>query len=298
MGCMMRKCLFLIVILGSHCCFAQTYDQEVIKAGEANSKRQYDSCAIFFNRAFLLKPPSGNDMYNAAICNAKSGNTEKSFLLLITAVEKGINISKLKIDPDLESLHDQTKWKKLIKKANHIQLDSFNTCRYPEYAKQLAKIWETDQYYRFRLGQAYESGADTSIINDLWKEMRKADSLNDNVSKLEAIMNKIGWPAISKVGKLGANTAFLVIDHSSRETMEKLFPFLEEAAKKGEASLSSYATMKDRILVNRGKKQVYGTQSYRDEKGKAILFPVEDEKNLNNLRKEVGLEPLPEFANY
>jgi hypothetical protein len=287
-----------MVVLVSHCCFSQTYDQEVAKAGEANSKHQYDSCAVFFNRAFLLKTPSGNDMYNAAVCNAKSSNTEKAFLLLTTAIEKGINISKLKIDPDLESLHDHKKWKKLIKKANRIQLDSFNACKRPEYAKQLAKIWETDQYYRFRLGQAYESGADTSIINNLWKKMRKADSLNDNVSKLETIINKIGWPTISNVGKLGAGTAFLVADHSSRETMEKIFPFLEEAAKNGEASMSNYATMKDRILVNKGKKQVYGTQSYRDEKGKAILFPVEDEKNLNKRRKEIGLEPLPEFANY
>jgi hypothetical protein len=80
--------------------------------------------------------------------------------------------------------------------------------------------------------------------------------------------------------------------------MEKYFPYLETAAKNGEASLANYATMKDRVLVNRGKKQVYGTQKYWDPKrAKFIFFEIEDEKNVNKRRSEVGLEPLTEFDN-
>ena len=78
--------------------------------------------------------------------------------------------------------------------------------------------------------------------------------------------------------------------------MEKYFPLLEDAAKNGEASMSNYATMKDRVLVNRNAKQIYGTQKYWDEKqGKFVFFPIEDEKNVNKLRKEVGLPVLKEF---
>jgi len=100
------------------------------------------------------------------------------------------------------------------------------------------------------------------------------------------------------VGKWGAGTAFLILDHSPREVMEKYFPYLENAAKNGEASMNNYATMKDRILVNRGKKQIYGTQKYWDgTQSKFVFFPIEDEKNVNKLRREVGLEPLLEFSN-
>ena len=54
--------------------------------------------------------------------------------------------------------------------------------------------------------------------------------------------------------------------------------------------------MKDRILVNRGKKQIYGTQKYWDPKeNKFVFFPIEDEKNVKAKRKEVGLEPLTEY---
>jgi len=78
--------------------------------------------------------------------------------------------------------------------------------------------------------------------------------------------------------------------------MEKYFPLLEDAAKNGEASMSNYATMKDRVLVTRNAKQIYGTQKYWDEKqGKFVFFPIEDEKNVNKMRKEVGLPVLKEF---
>lgn len=109
-------------------------------------------------------------------------------------------------------------------------------------------------------------------------------------------MDKIGWPTRTKVGRDGATTAFLVFDHTSREIMEKYFPLLEKAANEGEASKRNMATMKDRILVNRGNKQLYATQKYWDEKqAKFVFFPIEDPDNINKRRKDVGLEPLEEF---
>ncbi len=195
----------------------------------------------------------------------------------------------------MESLRNSKRWKKLLKYAVKTQSDSFKKTMYPGYAALLAELWEKDQYYRFRLGAAIKLG-DTVATNILWKKMRVADSVNATVSALTGIIEKIGWPTTTKVGKAGAGTAFLIIDHSSREVMEKYLPFLEDAAQKGEASMSNYATLKDRVLVNRGKKQIYGTQKYWDEtQKKFVYFPIEDEKNVNQKRKEAGLEALPDF---
>jgi hypothetical protein len=280
----------LLCMLG---CAAQSYEEYVRKAEVAYGKKDFDSCAGFFQKAFQLKDPKGTDLYNAAACNAKKGDDKVALELLNRSLSKGINISKLKIDPDLESLHRSKQWKKLIKKADKIQHQEFKTYSFPAYAKALAALWEKDQYWRFRLGKAYENN-DTALANRLWKNLRPTDSVN--LLELQSIIDKIGWPTNSKVGKYGASTAFLIIDHSPREVMEKYFPLLEAEALKGEASLSSYATMKDRILVNRGKSQVYGTQRYWNENEKKfVFFPIEDEKNVNARRKEVGLPPLKEF---
>jgi hypothetical protein len=287
---MNRIFLFVFFIFGNKISGGQEYKSETDKAGAAYDKKQYDSCSFYFEKAFKIKTGSATDLYNAAVCNTMDHSYKRAFALLSIAIKNGANISKLKIDPDLQPLQSSVKWKKLIRHANRIQADSFRKCEYPEIAAQLAKLWEADQYYRFRLGNAYRNN-DTIKANSIWPLMRKSDTIN--LAGLEAIIEEIGWPTISKVGHHGASTAFLIIDHSPREVMEKYFPLLEQAMKNGQASKSSYATMKDRILVNRGKKQIYGTQKYWDQKlGRFVYFPIEDEKNVNALRKEMDLEPI------
>ena len=289
-----RCSIILMLFLGS-ISNAQDYKSLIAKAGESYEKNRYDSCVYFFHTAFSLHNPTGNELYNAAICNIYIGEKKEALSLLNRSVSKGINIAKLHVDPELEPLHDSRKWKKLLRKSEKIRSDSFAITRYPLQAAQLAKLWEKDQYYRFRLGQAYRRN-DTTLANKLWKQMRQTDSIT--LLEFQSILDQIGWPTISKVGKWGAATAFLIIDHAPREVMEKYFPQLEEAAFKGEASLSSFATLKDRILVNRNAKQIYGTQKYWDAaQGKFVFFPIENEKEVNSKRKEVGLAPLKEFEN-
>jgi hypothetical protein len=293
----MIRVLFVCLAIVSCCSLpAQNYTMLTEKAGVAYDKNNFDSCSCYFKKAFKMQRPSGNDLYNAALCNTLGNHNKKAIILLKKAITRGINISKLSVDPELDKLQYSKGWKKLLQRAKEIQRDSFANTRFPGYAKKLSELWEADQFYRFRLGNAYKKN-DTAQANHIWKILRHSDSVN--LLKFENIMDSIGWPTISKVGKWGAATAFLIIDHTPREIMEKYFPMLEESAKKGEASMTNYATIKDRILVNRNQKQVYGTQKHWDEKqGKFIFFPIEDEKNVNARRKEVGLFPLEEFEQH
>lgn len=291
---MLSRILFLLIMPWlSPICYGQNFPDEIKKAERAYGAGKMDSCAYYFNSAFLMGEASGVDFYNAAVCNALAGDKTAAFKLLGQALHKGINISKLKIDPDLETLHTEVEWKKILLKADEIQKKEAALFPYPSEAMQLAELWERDQYWRFRLGKAYKKN-DTTTANMLWGKIKPTDSVN--LAHFVKIIERIGWPTKSMVGTLGANTAFLIIDHADRETMEKYFPFIEEAAKSGEASLKNYATLKDRILVNRGKKQLYGTQRYWDGTlGKFVYFPIEDENNLNKRRMAVGLDPLPDF---
>jgi hypothetical protein len=53
--------------------------------------------------------------------------------------------------------------------------------------------------------------------------------------------------------------------------------------------------MEDRMLMNAGKPQKYGTQAYSlVEDGKTVIYiwPVEDPDRLDTLRKSVGLMPI------
>ena len=54
--------------------------------------------------------------------------------------------------------------------------------------------------------------------------------------------------------------------------------------------------MQDRILMNQGKKQIYGSQVVYNKKGEQVFYPIEDEANVNIRRAKIGMQPIEEYA--
>jgi hypothetical protein len=65
-----------------------------------------------------------------------------------------------------------------------------------------------------------------------------------------------------------------------------------EDAPAGEVSRQDLAYLTDRVLVNDGKKQRYGTQMGMNFEPQ----PIEDAGNVDQRRAEVGLPPLAEYV--
>jgi len=62
---------------------------------------------------------------------------------------------------------------------------------------------------------------------------------------------------------------------------------------KNNAGKEEYALLTDRVLVNKKQKQIYGTQVRTNPKThKATPFPLKYPKQVNALRKKMGMEPL------
>ena len=117
-----------------------------------------------------------------------------------------------------------------------------------------------------------------------------------NLASVSRILDTYGWPyGLSDA----ANKAiFLVIDHSDLKTMNKYIGLFRDAVEKGYLSMNDFVTMEDRMLMNSGKPQKYGTQAYSlVEDGKIVIciWPVEDPDKLDALRKSVGLMPIGEY---
>jgi hypothetical protein len=124
--------------------------------------------------------------------------------------------------------------------------------------------------------------------------MRYIDSCN--LVQIEGIIAKYGWLGMTVVGPSGNNTFFFVIQHSDLATQIKYFPLLEESVKAGESKRSHLALMKDRILMRQGKNQIYGSQVVLNTAGEQEFYPIEDEKNVNKRRAEMGMTTLEEYA--
>ena len=121
----------------------------------------------------------------------------------------------------------------------------------------------------------------------------KTVSLNKcNVELIESIINRFGWLNESEVGVIPNQTLWIIIQHSDIETQTRFYPLMEEEMKKGNLPKSQFAKLQDRMLVNTGRNQIYGTQFQLNPDFTYSLYPIDDIEGVNARREEVGLEPL------
>lgn len=118
---------------------------------------------------------------------------------------------------------------------------------------------------------------------------------NNSTKQLKEIIQKHGWPTVKMVGKDGNRAAFLIVQHSSDHEFQKdCLKYIKNDAEKGDSSWEGYALLTDRLLVNEGKKQIYGTQ-FDIVNDELKPLPIDDEENVDQRRKAIGLLPLAEY---
>ncbi|MFJ4526257.1 DUF6624 domain-containing protein, partial [Streptomyces sp. NPDC088810] len=64
----------------------------------------------------------------------------------------------------------------------------------------------------------------------------------------------------------------------------------------GSASPRELAFLRDRTLVNEGRKQVYGTQIAGVKDGAPVPWPCEEPERMDELRAAIGIEPFDEYV--
>ncbi|MBI4993559.1 hypothetical protein HZC33_01185 [Candidatus Wolfebacteria bacterium] len=120
-----------------------------------------------------------------------------------------------------------------------------------------------------------------------------------NILKIKKIIKKFGWPTIGLVGKKASWNAWLIIQHADHDIrfQKTILSLLEKIYNKNslEIDKNNIAFLKDRILINEGKHQVFGTQFYTNKKGIFGPRSIKDIKNLDKKRKEYNLPPFSEY---
>jgi membrane dipeptidase len=164
------------------------------------------------------------------------------------------------------------------------------TIKSPELQRELKDMVRVDQEMRKRIIDG-GSNVDKKLIDDLHEIDAK------NTARMKEIIAAYGWPGKSLVGTDGAHNAWLLIQHADRDPpfQKQCLDLIKTAVAQGEASGKDLAYLTDRVLLAEGKKQIYGTQ-FMQVDGKSEPRPMEDPEHVDDRRKDVGLEPLAEYA--
>ena len=123
-----------------------------------------------------------------------------------------------------------------------------------------------------------------------------------NRNRLKEIFQEYGFPTKEMVGKDAMHGVFLMIQHSDgdKEWQKSQLPNIENAVERGDMDGQSYAYLYDRIRINSGEKQLYGTQfSNVDPINKTVtLAETEDIDSLDHRRMDVGMMPIDMYKEF
>lgn len=118
-----------------------------------------------------------------------------------------------------------------------------------------------------------------------------------NTERMKEIIGRHGWPGKALVGEEASNGAWLLVQHADHDLafQKQALELLKDAVRKGEAEKQDEAYLIDRVKVNSGEPQVFGTQFDKDTEGGFGHLPIEDKGHLEERRAAYGLGPFAEY---
>lgn len=299
----MKATYFLIAFFYASALYAQqpppAFYEAVSRCDSFYMAKQYKAGALAYNQLFTTYPSfvHWTERYNAACNWALAGEPDSAFFQLQQACLSPYftNYNQLANDADLDTLHSDSRWQVLLDTIHERRDGS-----YPNANKALMymldTIYQTDQGLRGRLQKTEDRyGYNSNEVKQLWRDISFADSVN--YIKIAHLLDTYGWLPADSIGGSGNNLLFLVIQHSSLTAQLKYLPVLREAVRKGNAKGHELALLEDRVAMRQNKKQIYGSQIFRDkETGKYYLYPLTDPTNVDRRRSAVGLQPLNDYV--
>jgi len=108
-----------------------------------------------------------------------------------------------------------------------------------------------------------------------------------------SIIEKCGMPTLNEVSQKHMDAIWLCLQHTTKEHRKNYFPLIEKAVENGDLSKQQYALMKDRILMDEGKPQIYGSQI---KNGK--LYKLENPETVNERRKKMGMGTIEDYLKH
>jgi len=280
--------------------FQIAFGQGDINKGDSLKKEGLLMPALMEYAQAMTQHPSAAVSYKIASTTAllwSSPMRDTTFFFLNIALQHDSSLKAL-YNPDFLSVINDPRWKKVEDNQFKKYEAKNGPIKNKPFARVLFRMIIKDQGFMYvgnierkkyiKNGGYFSTPAIYPVL--AMEEKNKAE----NERELQKLLDQYGWPTTSEVTEYAAAGAALIINHASHALRVKYFPMLEKAFKAGQAQPLRYAKMKDRLLVEEGKKQLYGTQM-KFEHMTRIPYPILDPGHVDQRRAKIGLGPLTPY---
>ncbi len=273
------------------------YDICIAKADSSYAVGNFHAAYSYINKAAKQNGQlNTSHLYNAASIAALVGEKDVAFSYLFRRLEADPNwyLDIMPYDYDLQSLHQDERWTVLMDSLDQ-RGERIEPVTDKPLRAELLQIRQLDQRIRqLYLRENQKEVKDSLLLSSISHEWRQIDERN--TKRICEILDSYGWPGKQRVGYNACFATWLVIQHADVKWQKKYLPLFREASVKGELPGSIVAMMEDRILMNDGLPQKYGSQITKDEQGNPIVYKLQDPSKVNQWRTELGMDPLQEYA--
>ena len=316
----MKYILFFLLISVStamaqpYCSINQVNPPELLKElSDLRSQKKYDEVLKLLDEKRQSDSILDICYYHQVACYLSlKGDTIIPFLFIDSSLQLNSFPEHILSEIDFTHLQKTQQWKILTDTLIQIYLN-----RYPDITNKplSVELWLRsieDQKSRTLRQNNYKDKIEYGSKE--WKMRQKAfqKMTDDNTNFMAKWIENHNWPYYSEVGLEAGDAATLFLSHangnvrSERKILEKTLPAVKQAVDIKEADAYWYAVTYDRYLASCHEKQVYGTLIYRHgvsgtaKTGIVMsewkLAPIQDEKNVDIRRAELGLGPLKDYV--
>ena len=164
---------------------------------------------------------------------------------------------------------------------------------YPALSKTLDSLAYVDQWPMQQLFKQLPDSAGRNLV-----QVEK-DNFARHQPILEKIVRQVGYPGFRQVGEKSANNFWLLVQHADAYPafQRQVLQLMLTEVKRKNASPVNYAYLTDRVAINSGQPEEYGTQVVYEGPGigKAIPKSLRDAQNVDRRRAAMGMEPLKNY---
>lgn len=153
--------------------------------------------------------------------------------------------------------------------------------------------------YMFKVDQQVQTWDEARL-----EDQQYIDSMNiasekvfrDNCIVVKEYFRKYSYPGVKENGKETAMHFWTIIQHADHdvEFQTQVLKAMKKQLRKNNVNRRNYAYLYDRVQKNKDKEQLYGTQIDWSS-GTAQPYKLKYPEKVNELRKEMELEPIEEY---